>query len=156
MELAMRKARIAAAVVFAALLVAQLVPISRDNPPVTGDLAAPVPIAAALRTSCYDCHSNETRWPWYGRVAPISWLVAHDVREGREHLNFSQWSSYSPEKRGHLLEEIGEEVERGKMPMRIYTWMHADARLDEPGRQALLDWARSQSQALQDAAQGQR
>src|ERR1035438_9066559 len=78
--------------VFAAL---QLANPSRVNPPVEKDFIAaaspPASFAASMRAACYDCHSHETTWPWYSRIAPVSWLIASDVNEGREHLNFSDW-----------------------------------------------------------------
>src|ERR1700675_3478768 len=80
-----------------ALLIAiQLVPIHHDNPPATGSLTAPAPVASILRRACYNCHSHETTWPWYSYVAPVSWLVARDVHEGRRHMNFSAWAGYDP------------------------------------------------------------
>ena len=69
----------------------QLVPVERTNPPVESEVAAPPAARAVLRRACYDCHSHETRGPWYAQVAPISWLVANDVQEGRRELNCSQW-----------------------------------------------------------------
>ena len=74
--------------VVAGLILIQFAPVDRSNPSVTGEVSAPDPIMAVLRNSCYDCHSNETRWPWYSRVAPLSWRIAQHVREGRGHLNF--------------------------------------------------------------------
>ena len=80
----MKKLQKYAVLALAAVFVAiQLVPVHRDNPPVASDLDAPADVKSILRRACYDCHSNETRWPWYAYVAPVSWLVAHDVEEGR-------------------------------------------------------------------------
>jgi hypothetical protein len=131
--------KIALAVV-AALLLIQLVPVDRENPPVTSEVAAPEPVRAVLRRSCYDCHSHETRWPWYARVAPVSWLVAHDVHEGREHLNFSTWDRYDAKKRRELREEAWEEVDEGEMPLWFYLPLHPDARLSDADRAALRAW----------------
>src|SRR5262245_24374433 len=78
-------------VVITAMVAAQFVPATLTNPPVQGSLQAPLPISVTLRRACYDCHSNETRWPWYSRVAPVSWLVVRDVNLGREEINFSEW-----------------------------------------------------------------
>lgn len=100
-----------------ALLAAQWVPVDRDNPPVLGEIESPPEVHAILERSCYDCHSNQTRWPWYSRMAPVSWLVASDVHEGREHLNFSAWRSDSTDKRHELREEIRKNVEEGEMPL---------------------------------------
>jgi hypothetical protein len=121
----------------AALAFAQLVPVSRENPPVEEELAAPPALRAVLERSCYDCHSNETRWPWYSRVAPVSWLVAHDVNHAREHLNFSTWNAYDEKERRENLEEALEEVEEGNMPLPPYLWLHSAAALSE-GDVALL------------------
>jgi len=123
-----------------ALLVAQAIPVSRSNPPVTGDIAAPPEIAATLRGACYDCHSNETVWPWYGHVAPASWLLASDVREGREELNFSLWTSYSEKKKAKKLKEMADEIRDGDMPPWHYEVMHAHASMNELQRDALLQW----------------
>jgi hypothetical protein len=122
-------------------LAIQLVPVDRSNPPVTADLAAPPAVDAVLRASCYDCHSNETRWPWYSRVAPVSWLVAHDVEEARDRLNFSLWGTYERKRQQRLAEEMWEEVEKGEMPLEIYLLVHADARLTEDDRAVLAAWS---------------
>jgi hypothetical protein len=87
------------------LLLIQLWPVERTNPPVSAPLEADPEVVAVLRAACYDCHSNETVWPWYSRVAPLSWQVAHHVEEGREELNFSEWGSYTAETRREFAEE---------------------------------------------------
>ncbi len=121
----------------------QLIPVSRSNPPVQGEVEAPAKVMAVLERSCYDCHSYETRWPWYAYVAPVSWLVAHDVEEGREHLNFSAWSQHDAEERAEKLEEIWEEVDEGKMPLEKYVWLHSDARLTDADRETLRVWVQA-------------
>lgn len=83
--------------------------------------------AAAIDRSCRDCHSHATVWPWYAHVAPTSWLVAHDVNEGREALNFSEWKGYGQEQQGKLLSKTCEEATEREMPPRIYTLIHTDA-----------------------------
>lgn len=135
----------AAAIVFVLVLAMQVVPVTRENPPVTGALTAPPGIEATLRRACYDCHSNETVWPWYSRVAPASWLVAHDVNEGREHLNFSTWTSLPPDDQRQRLDEIVEQVNRGAMPPGIYTPLHPDAHLSLSDIRTLSEWARQQT-----------
>jgi hypothetical protein len=82
-----------------------------------------------LRRACFDCHSNETQWPWYGNIPFVSLLVAHDIADGRKHLNFSEWDSYSPERRRRKMGESLEEIQQGEMPMWIYTLTHGDATL---------------------------
>jgi hypothetical protein len=87
---------------------------------------------AAMDRSCRDCHSNDTTWPWYSSVAPVSWLVARDVREGRREFNMSEFGTYEPKKQQRKLEEACKQVKEGEMPMWIYTIQHPDATL-RPG-----------------------
>ena len=135
--------RVAAATLVAAAAL-QLVPVKRTNPPVTFEVEAPADVKTILERSCYDCHSNRTRWPWYSRVAPVSWLVARDVQRAREEMNFTEWPAFDFEEQEHLLEDIAKAVDRGKMPLPIYLTMHADARLDDAERQRLVRWARGE------------
>lgn len=128
------------AAVAAIALFIQFVPVTRVNPPEVADLDAPPEVRAILRTSCYDCHSNETVWPWYSKVAPTSWLVARDVTEGRRHLNFSKWNKYNPEKVASLRARIVREVGKGDMPPWYYTVKHRDAKLTEAQRTVLTTW----------------
>ncbi|MDI3339830.1 MAG: heme-binding domain-containing protein [Sphaerobacter sp.] len=123
----------------AVLLVAiQFVPYGRDhrNPPVTQEPAWDSAQTRELaRRACFDCHSNETRWPWYTNVAPVSWLVQRDVEEGRAKLNFSAWDR--PEAR----EEAGESaktVREGEMPPWYYLPLHPEARLSPEEQAALI------------------
>ena len=120
----------------------QFIPVERTNPPVSWDISAPESVASILRTSCYDCHSNETVWPWYSHIAPISFMVASDVEEGRKHLNFSEWDKYDGSKRQKLLEEIIEEVEKEDMPLTAYTFTHPNAKLDPYRINLLKDWVK--------------
>jgi hypothetical protein len=124
-------------------LAIQLVPVPRDNPPVESEVPATEAVRSILRSSCYDCHSNESRWPWYAYVAPVSWLVAYDVHEAREHMNFSTWERYDTKKQAKHLEEAWEEVEEGEMPLFFYLWLHPDAKLSDSDRTALHDWSRA-------------
>jgi hypothetical protein len=125
------------------LAVAQAIPVERSNPPVRSDLQAPADVSALLRRACYDCHSHETQWPWYASVAPASWFLAHHVEEGREEMNFSEWPVLDFEAQQHNLEDIEEQIAEGKMPLRSYTLLHPEARLDEQEKARLLQWARS-------------
>jgi hypothetical protein len=127
-----------------ALLAAiQLVPARRSNPAVRSEVEAPPEVRAILRRACYNCHSNETRWPWYSRVAPVSWWVASHVREARGDLNFSEWPAFDLEAQEEAFHDIREEVSEGRMPLRSYLLMHREARLTEADRQILLRWAGS-------------
>jgi mono/diheme cytochrome c family protein len=132
--------------VLAILLLAgavQLIPVDRTNPAVTSEIEAPAEVMAVFERSCYDCHSNQTRWPWYSGVAPVSWVLARDVDEGREHLNFSRWGEYPDEERNHLARDIAEEVEAGEMPIKAYLFLHRDARVTAEETERLRQWAES-------------
>ncbi len=109
----------------------QTFPVSRANPTVTDDFPN-INVKQVLQASCYDCHSHETQWPWESYVAPVSWIVSHHVEEGRDNLNFSQWGSLSQAEQAFLKREIWEEVEKGAMPLPMYTWLHPSARLSQP------------------------
>jgi hypothetical protein len=101
----------------------------------------PTEVRSILERSCYDCHSNRTRWPWYSRVAPVSWFVARHVAEGREHLNFTEWDRMSPEDQAKAMEEIGETVTEGEMPLASYLLAHPEAALSEQDQTLLRQWA---------------
>ncbi len=133
-----KKITIAVVVILVAI---QLIPVDRTNPPVSQDINPPENISAILRTSCYDCHSNETKWPWYSYVAPVSFLVTGDVNKGRKHLNFSEWDKYDEKKREKIAEEMIEEVEVGGMPLSNYTTIHPEAKLDGAKIKQLKEWA---------------
>ncbi|MBI5069792.1 MAG: heme-binding domain-containing protein [Deltaproteobacteria bacterium] len=122
----------------AVLLLAQLVPVRRENPPVVHDAEAPPEVKAILRRACYDCHSNETVWGPHTSVAPISWLAAHDVSEGREELNFSRWGQERPGRVGRKLRHV---LADGEMPPWIYVVGHPSARLSAADQAALSAWA---------------
>jgi len=131
--------------VAAFFLVLQFVPVDTDNPPVTAAMEMPAGEAGQLLTAaCMDCHSNETVWPWYSKVAPAKFLIADHVEEGREHLNFSTWGAMSVRDRDHALEEVVEVLEEGEMPMTSYTLLHSEARLTDAERRLLMDWARAE------------
>ena len=130
----MRATRIVA-VSMALMAAIQLVPYGRDhdNPPVVREPMWDRSETRALASrACFDCHSNETSWPRYATIAPVSWLVQHDVDEGRAVLNFSEWNRVYEE-----AEESSKTVREGEMPMAAYTWMHPTARLDENEREQL-------------------
>jgi hypothetical protein len=121
----------------------QLVPtgVSYTNPPVVKEPNWDSPQTRALaQRACFDCHSNETTWPWYSKVAPVSWLVAKDVNEGRRKLNFSDWGQ-SGQRRGDEdpVEEITRNIENGQMPPWYYTLLHPTASLSAVEKQQLID-----------------
>lgn len=98
-------------------------------------------VADLLRASCYDCHSQETKYPFYSKVAPVSWLIGDHVRDGREELNFSEWESLTKRKKIRKLKDIAEEVGEKKMPLESYIYLHEEAKLSSEQRQVLIDWA---------------
>lgn len=122
----------------------QFVPVDRSNPPVAQEVDAPEDVHALLRRACYDCHSNETRWPWYSRVAPASWLVAWDVHEGRDDLNFSDWPVFDFGLQEDLLGGVAKQLKEDRMPLDRYLWLHPEARLTAAERARLLAWARGE------------
>jgi len=134
-----------AATLLTLLVVAQFIPVERTNPPVQSDVQAPAAVKDILVRACYDCHSHETSWPWYSRVAPVSWWIASHVRGGRKDLNFSIWPTYDFRGQDLILHEIEKQVSAGRMPPRSFTVGHAEARLKPDERQILLDWARDVS-----------
>ncbi len=123
----------------------QLVSFEQTNPPGTGEVEAPPEVKALLKRACFDCHSNQTVWPWYSKVAPVSWLVHRDVTEGRKHLNFSNWTQVSPERKAKKLDEVADEVQEGGMPPWFYLPMHPEAKLTQAEQEALIRWAKAGS-----------
>ena len=107
--------------------------LSETNPPAE--------VRELLKTSCYDCHSNNTEYPWYNAVAPVSYWLADHVKEGKGHLNFSAWATYDAKRKDHKLEEVVETVGEGEMPLNEYTWTHEGARLTQQQRDAITAWA---------------
>ncbi len=135
-----KDAKIGILVIVAALLLAQSIRIEKSNPPVHNDISADPAIKPLLRRACYNCHSNETVWPWYSSVAPASWLVASDVNEGRRQLNFSDWEAYSQKVREEKLKAIADEMQEGDMPPWYYSLVHRDARLKSTEREQIRAW----------------
>ena len=132
------------AVLGAALFVAvQFIPVDRTNPPIQTTVTAPTAVRSLLRRACFDCHSNETRWPWYSRIAPVSWLTARHVRDGRKDLNFSQWPAFDFTAQSLILRGIEKQLAGNAMPPRSYKLGHPEARLTAAEREVLLEWVRS-------------
>ena len=128
----------------------QFIRPDRTNPSVdpTEALQAPEEVAAILRRSCYDCHSNETKWPWYSAVAPMSWSIASHVREGRKALNFSRYRTIDPKIKAKRLNRMIKTTRNGMMPLPSYLWLHKDAKLSPEDKQTIETWAESELQKL--------
>jgi hypothetical protein len=127
-------------IVVGLFLAMQFIPLDRSNPPVREVVDAPAEVVAVLERACYDCHSHETVWPWYAWVAPVSFLVVHDVEDARKHLNFSDWGSYTPEKQRKKIDEILEAIEEKEMPLFYYLPLHPEAELSTEDRLAIEEW----------------
>lgn len=127
--------------VIGVLVAIQFVPVTTANPPVESDIPTSLEIKVVLRRTCYDCHSHETVWPWYSQIAPISWIIARDVQEGRAEVNFSTWNRYSTQQQVKKLKESWKEVAEGNMPPWFYLPIHRDARLSPEDRVLLRQWA---------------
>ena len=125
---------IAGSLVALVLVGIQFVPVDRTNPPVEREINWDSDTTRQIATrACFDCHSNQTVWPWYAYLAPLSWRVAEHVEHGREHLNFSNWNQPNED-----LDEIKEVLEEGEMPLWDYLLMHSEARLSEEEQATLL------------------
>ena len=111
-------------------------------------MAVPPHVVSIFERACQDCHSSQTVWPWYSRVAPVSWLIASDVNRGRSELNLSEWGRYTPRRKDRKLKEMCDQVTSGKMPMKVYTLMHPKAKLTDPDRKAMCDWANAARKSL--------
>ena len=104
----------------------------------------PEQVQSILKQSCYDCHSNNTKYPWYANIQPVGWWIQYShVDDGKKHLNFSEYASYSEKKAKHKFEEIADEVRDGGMPLDTYTFLHHDAVLTAEQTKTLIDWAES-------------
>jgi len=133
------------AAVFVGIQVVRPARTTAPGDPVDGipNLRASDPeVAAILSRACSDCHSEQTTWPWYSNVAPVSWFVANHVRDGRRHFNMSKFSSYTEERKRKKLSEICDEVSEGGMPLSSYLLIHRDARLSPEDVQTLCAWTR--------------
>jgi hypothetical protein len=133
----------------------QLYRPSRENPPVDQaktieqSIAIPQNVETVLSRSCNDCHSSKTIWPWYSSIAPMSWLLADHVKDGRKELNFSEWGDFSARRKRRKFEEICEQVNKGHMPIDSYVWLHRDAKLSPAERNLLCDWANGEKAKIQ-------
>ncbi len=103
--------------------------------------AIPQDVQHILSKACNDCHSNNTKYPWYAEVQPVAWWLADHVEEGKEHVNYSEFLSYGLRKQYHKLEETEEMVKEGHMPLDSYLWIHKDAKLTDDEKRKVVDWS---------------
>lgn len=114
---------------------------------------APVPLEVKqlLQNACYDCHSNNTRYPWYVNVQPVAWLLSHHVQEGKKDLNLDEFGTYSDRRKLSKLKSLAGSVKDGSMPLSSYTLMHKEARLSEKEKILIIDWAIQTKDSLETA-----
>lgn len=132
-------------VLLVALVAIQFLPVDKNNAEThevqvfEAETQPSAEVKSILTAKCYDCHSNKTAYPWYAKVAPVSLWIADHVEEGKEHLDLSNWANYKAKRKEHKLEEVYEEVEEGKMPLKSYKYLHGD--LTDSERELLVNWA---------------
>lgn len=118
----------------------------------TNDIATvytvPDDVSAILKKACYDCHSNNTRYPWYTNIQPAGLWMQHHVDDGKEELNFNEFATYKKKRQAHKMEEVAEMVEKGEMPLNSYTWIHKDAILTAAEKELLINWAKNLEQLI--------
>ena len=125
------------------VLLMQFIQTDKTNPTVDSSLEikAPAHIKSSLRSACYDCHSNETKWPWYSYVAPFSWSIKGHVSDGKKWVNFSEWENYSNQEKHKKMKEIYRAV-YAAMPIGSYVSFHSEADLSKEQRSAIRKWAK--------------
>jgi hypothetical protein len=136
---------ILAAVIFFFLGIQFFPPTKNDNlvnpqNDIVFKLEIPTTVKKKIVDACYDCHSNKTFYPFYNRIAPVSWLMAKHIREGKEHLNFSEWANYDRKKQIALLTKICDEITAGEMPVKSYVFMHSKAIINEKELEEICQW----------------
>ena len=132
-------------------IAAQFIRPDLTNPPIDAaqTLAAvdppPGDIDLILSRSCNDCHTNHTQYPWYSKITPSNWFLANHIKDGRRHLNFSEWGTYSPKKRAKKYEEICEMVTSREMPLPSYLWLHGESAMSDADIKTVCDWTNAEA-----------
>ena len=116
---------------------------------ITKTLNVPDKVLDIFKNSCYDCHSNNTRYPWYVNIQPMGWMMARHIRNGKENLNFSEFATYSKRKQANKLRAIETSIKDGSMPISSYTIMHTDARLSKEDTTVIIKWAANAKDSLE-------
>lgn len=135
--------------ILALLIIIQFFGIDKTPPPtVAGNdyielEKPPQQVATLLKNACYDCHSHQTKFPWYTNIQPLGWWIRGHIRGGRINLNFSEWGTYDGKKRAYKTEEMVEEIMDKHMPLKSYTWLHPEAIMTDEDRKAVVDWLKS-------------
>lgn len=131
--------------IFAVFILIQFIRPAKNNSKnetnaISTVMEIPVEVNKIIQTSCADCHTNSTKYPWYNEIAPVSWYMAQHVKEGKEHLNFSEWTTYNKDQIEHLLKDLKEVLNEREMPLESYLLIHKDAKLTENQYQIMYDW----------------
>lgn len=116
------------------------IPIAIWTTDFTKTFDVPTNIQAILKTSCYDCHSNNTNYPWYHKIQPISWLIEHHIEKGKDELNFSEFGCYSKRKQKNKLKAVVNQIKDGEMPLSSYIFIHSNAKLTENQKKEMMNW----------------
>lgn len=124
-------------------------PASKPGASLFAQTSTPPDVKSILDRSCRDCHSNDTRWPWYSRVAPISWMLLQHVRDGRDKMNYSEWTSYDSDDQDKFLGGMCSLTKKGRMPLPSYLWIHRDANLSDADVKTLCAWSDKMRDTLQ-------
>lgn len=151
MKSVLKKAAVVLALIFLAIQVVR--PDKQDalvapQKSIHAQMQVPPQVATILDRACRDCHTNQTEWPWYAEVAPVSWWVIDHSTHGREHLNFSAWDEYDRVQAQQLLLDICKLTSSGEMPLKSYLVMHRDAQLSKDDVRALCEWSEAERAKL--------
>ena len=155
------KKKILVGIVIVLVLIQFIQPAHNDGPAATAQdithtVAVPDTIASILKTSCYDCHSNHTSYPWYNNISPVNWWLNDHVEEGKRELNFSTFNAYTFKKKAKRLEQTATLVKKNEMPLPSYLWIHGDAKLSDTQKEMMYAWAKTaREQVMQDSLQQQ-
>ncbi|RFS19453.1 cytochrome C [Chitinophaga silvatica] len=140
----MKKFRIISLVFLIAFVLMQFIRPSRNQSSDQGSIkktvSIPSAVSAILKNACYDCHSNNTRYPWYSNIQPIGIFMAKHIREGKQELNFDEFNTYSSKRQRNKLKRMKEQIEKDEMPLPSYTWMHSNAKLTIDQKQLINKW----------------
>jgi Haem-binding domain len=115
---------------------------------ITKTYAVPTNVMASLQTSCYDCHSNNTKYPWYSNIQPVAWWLADHIEEGKKEINFNEFASYSPRRQYKKFKEINDQLEEDEMPLKSYTIIHSDAKLSKEQKVDVYNWTNAMMDSM--------
>jgi Haem-binding domain len=115
---------------------------------ITKAYAVPTNVVASLQTSCYDCHSNNTKYPWYSHIQPVAWWLADHIEEGKKEINFNEFASYSPRRQYKKFKEINTQLEEDEMPLQSYTIIHGNAKLSKEQKVQIYNWTNAMMDSM--------